>query len=164
MDKKLYLLRHAKSSWDDADLDDHERPLNARGREAAGRIGRHLRDEGIVAELVLCSSAARARETLELLLLDPSAEVLVEHALYGAGVEEMVARLRRIDAAVASVLLIGHNPDIEALAQTLTVEEELTPAFPTGALAAIRVPVASWADLRPGIAKLTSFVTPRELA
>jgi phosphohistidine phosphatase len=164
MDKKLYLLRHAKSSWDDANLDDHQRPLNGRGREAAGRIGRYLRDEGIVPQLVLCSSAARARETLELLLLDPAAEVLVEEALYGASVEEMVSRLRQIDAVVASVLVIGHNPDMEALAQTLTVADELTPAFPTGALAAIRVPIASWAELRPGIATLTSFVTPRELA
>jgi phosphohistidine phosphatase len=161
--KVVLLLRHAKSSWDDPDAEDHARPLNARGRAAAGRIGRYLRECDIMPELVLCSSAVRARETLALLALDPDVVVRVEDGLYGASVASMVNRLRQVDDAVTSVLLIGHNPDISELAQVLASSEVEVPDFPTAALAELLVPVASWADLVPGAAALRRFVTPRRL-
>ena len=112
--KRLFLLRHAKSSWDDADLADRDRPLAPRGRRAAGAIARHLRDEEISPSLVLCSPARRTRETLE--AVDPSGDVRIEDELYGASEAELLERLRRVPEAIESVMLIGHNPAIQELA------------------------------------------------
>ena len=92
--KRLLLLRHAKSSWDDPSLADHDRPLAPRGRKAAKRIGAHLRRENSSVALVLCSSATRARETLD--LVAPPGEIRFEPELYGATAAELIERLRRV--------------------------------------------------------------------
>jgi phosphohistidine phosphatase len=166
--KTLYLLRHAKSSWNDETLADHERPLAGRGRKAAKRIAEYMRAEGIVPALGLCSSARRARETLERLLPGPNGdmEVEIEDDLYAAGAEELLARLRRVPADVPSVLLIGHNPGLEQLAASLARAGERLPdleaKYPTGALAVLAFE-GSWDGLRPGVAELTAFVQPRDL-
>ena len=112
--KRLLLLRHAKSSWDDPALADHDRPLAPRGRRAAKLIGEHLRENQIGVSLVLCSSARRARETLD--LVQTPGEVLIERELYGASADELLARLRRVPDQRGTVMLIGHNPAIEDLA------------------------------------------------
>jgi phosphohistidine phosphatase len=161
--RRLILLRHAKSSWTDPVLADHERPLNPRGRRAAARMGRYLREEGIVPDVVLCSSARRTRETLELLGLDRPVDVAVEDELYGADADALLARLRRVGDAVASVLLIGHNPGTQELALVLTGDDERLDSFPTAALADLRLSAVTWADLRPGAATLQAFVLPRQL-
>ena len=161
--RHLALLRHAKSSWDDPDLDDHDRPLTGRGRRAAASIGKYMRRKGIVPDLVLCSSATRAVQTLKLLQLGPGPEILIEDELYGASVAEMLARLRRVPDRVASVLLIGHNPGIFDLAVTLADDQQSIDAFPTAALADLRLPLDSWADLFPNVATVHAFVTPRSL-
>jgi phosphohistidine phosphatase len=161
--KRLVILRHAKSSWKDRDLVDHDRPLNARGRRAAKDVGHYLRRQGIAPALVLCSSAARTRETLELLELEGRPEVSVEDQLYGASAGELVVRLQRVTAAVPSVLLIGHNPGVQDLALTLAGDDERLASFPTAALADLRVAIAGWQDLRPGGATLYAFTTPQEL-
>jgi phosphohistidine phosphatase len=166
--KTLYLLRHAKSSWKDETLADHERPLAGRGRKAAKRMAEYMRAEGIVPALVLCSSARRACETLERLLPGPNGdmEVEIEDDLYAAGAEELLARLRRVPADVPSVLLIGHNPGLEQLAASLARAGERLPdleaKYPTGALAVLAFE-GSWDGLRPGVAELTAFVQPRDL-
>jgi phosphohistidine phosphatase len=151
--KRLYLLRHAKSSWDDASLADHDRPLSGRGRRAADAIGQHLRDEGIAPDLVLCSSAARTRETLERIGLSG----VVEHDLYGASATELLARLRDVPPSVESVLLIGHNPGTHDLALVLTGEP--ADKYPTGALATIELD-----EWTAGSGRMIAFVRPRELA
>lgn len=161
--KRLVILRHAKSSWKDRDLADHDRPLNSRGRRAATEVGHYLRREGIVFALVLCSSAARTRQTLELLVLEGQPEVSVEEELYGASAGGLVVRLQRIAAGVPSVLLIGHNPGVHDLAVTLTGDDERLASFPTAALADLSVAVANWQDLRPGAATLHRFTTPMGL-
>ena len=162
--KQLLLLRHAKSSWSDPDLADHDRPLNARGRQAATLVGRHLRASAPVPDLVLCSSARRTRETLELLDIGAATEVVVEDRLYGAGAGDLLARLRTVPAAVKSVLLIGHNPGIEQLAALLIDSDGATAeSFPTAALADVRLPISAWADLDPGVGRLHAFVVPRDL-
>src|ERR1700694_3517154 len=104
--KRLVLLRHAKSSWKVADLADHDRPLNSRCRKAATGVGEYLRHEGIVPALVLCSSAVRTRQTLELLQLGAESEVSVDDAIYGASAGELLARIQRVRATVTSVLAI----------------------------------------------------------
>jgi phosphohistidine phosphatase len=161
--KRLILLRHAKSSWDDPTIEDHARPLNSRGRQAADRIGRYIRDQEVILDLVLSSTALRARQTLQLLQLDSGVTVLVEDALYGADAAELMAHLRRVDDAVTSVLLIGHNPGIQSLAMALSGARNRLTSFPTAALADLRVAVSSWDGLGPETATLSSFVTPRTL-
>jgi phosphohistidine phosphatase len=162
--KQLLLLRHAKSSWDDAELEDQDRPLAPRGRRAAAKIATYLRREGIEPDLVLCSPATRARQTFELLGLGPEVEVLFEDGLYGASAGELLARLRQLDDTTGSVLVIGHNPGIEDLAATLVGGgDEPAQKFPTAALADLRAPIAGWGELRPGVARRHAFVLPRTL-
>jgi phosphohistidine phosphatase len=156
--KRLYVLRHAKSSWDDPDLADHDRPLSARGRRAADAIGRHLRAEGIEPELVLCSSSARTRETLARIGLEGE----IERELYGASAGELIARLRDVPASVESLLVIGHNPGMHDL--TLALADGPPGNYPTGALATVELDVGSWSAIVPGCGRLIDFVRPRELA
>jgi phosphohistidine phosphatase len=161
--KTLLLLRHAKSSWDDPSLADHDRPLAPRGRKGAKLIGTHLRQEQIRSSLVLCSSARRARETLE--LIAPSGEIRIEEELYGASADQLLERLRRLPDEDDCVMLIGHNPAIQDLASGLAGGDgELAMRkFPTGALARLTL-TGGWHELAPGHAELAAFVTPRGLA
>ncbi len=160
--KRLHLLRHAKSSWDDPGLADHERPLAPRGEKAALRIAEQLRSEEIAPELVLCSTALRARQTLAALLpvLAGDVEIRLEDGLYGAGVDDVLARLREVDEAVGSVLVVGHNPTLHELALALTRRADALDRFPTGALASVAF-TTRWAQLAEGPAELEGFFAPR---
>ncbi|MGZ4274048.1 MAG: SixA phosphatase family protein [Solirubrobacteraceae bacterium] len=161
--KQLLLLRHAKSSWDDPSLADHDRPLAPRGHRAAKRIGAHLQGEQIPVDLVLCSSARRARDTLD--LVAPPGEIRIERELYGATAAELIERLRRVPDDVGAVMLVGHEPAIRDLAVGLAGEgsELADRKFPTGALATLTF-TGPWSALAPDRADLAAFVTPRELA
>ena len=168
MGRLLYVLRHAKSSWDDPALSDHDRPLAPRGRKAAKAIARHLRKEGVEPQLVLCSPARRARETLE--RIEPALArrgVKVEDALYGAGADALLGRLHEVGDAVASVMVIGHNPGLEdlvlAVARPGARRDEVAVKFPTAALATLAFDGTRWADLAPGGADLVAYVRPRDL-
>jgi phosphohistidine phosphatase len=160
--RHLLLLRHAKSSWDDPKLDDHDRPLAPRGRKAAGLIAAHLRDNHVHVSLVLCSSAQRALETLE--LVQPPGQVVIERGLYGATAQQLLERLREVPDEHEAVMLVGHNPAIEDLAGGLTgdASELAGQKFPTGALATLTFS-GPWAELASDGAALESFVRPREL-
>jgi phosphohistidine phosphatase len=161
--KRLLLLRHAKSSWDEPWLADHDRPLAPRGRKAAKRIGAHVRSEQIPVALVLCSSAKRARETLE--LVAPPGVIQCEPELYGATAAELVDRLRRVPDDIDAVMLIGHEPAMRDLAVRLIgrSSELADRKFSTAALATLTF-TGPWGTLGPGRAELTAFVTPRELS
>lgn len=160
--KRLLLLRHAKSSWEDPGLADHDRPLASRGREAARRIGAYLRDHEIEVSLVLCSSARRARETLD--LVAPSGKIEIERELYGASSDQLVERLRRVPEDVKSAMLIGHNPAIQESAIRLAGggTELARQKFPTGALVRLAF-LGGWDTLDSEQAELEAFVKPREL-
>jgi phosphohistidine phosphatase len=167
--RSLYLLRHGKSSWDDRALADDERPLAQRGRKAAARMAEHLRREGIRPDLILCSTAARAKETLE--TIGPALEdvpTLAEVGLYAATAETLLARLRRVQDDVGSVMLIGHNPGLQDLATMLAsrgqVLGRLREKYPTCALATLDVGSEAWSKLQPGGAELVGLVTPNDLA
>jgi phosphohistidine phosphatase len=162
--KLLHLLRHAKSSWDDPSLADHERPLAPRGLKASRLIADHVRTAGIAPELVLCSTALRARQTLAALVpvLDGNVEIRLEDALYGAERHEVLARVREVDDAVSSLLVIGHNPTLHDLALFLSGDADSLERFPTGALASLAFS-SSWAALDEGGAGLEGFVVPRKL-
>ena len=164
---RLLVLRHAKSSWDDPELGDHDRPLAPRGRRAAKAMAEHLRREQVAPELVLCSSALRTRETLD--LVSPAlgdAAVSVEEGLYAASADNLLARLRAVEDDVDSVMLVGHNPGLEQLALGLAGSGDELPEmqrkYPTGALATLDF-AGRWRDLAPGSAELTAFVKPKQL-
>ena len=163
--KLLVLLRHAKSSWADPDLPDHDRPLNARGRDAAALVGRHLRREGPPPDLVLCSSAVRTRQTLERLELPNRVELVIEDRLYGATAGSLLARIRQVSPDDGTVLVIAHNPGIEDLARMLDrhglagVEK-----FPTAAVAVLRFAIDGWQEIEPGSGRVETIFTPRDLA
>jgi phosphohistidine phosphatase len=165
-------LRHAKSSWDDPALADHDRPLAPRGLKAARRIADHMRSAGIHPELVLCSSAQRARETLALLdpALSADVSVEIEDDLYGADASNLIDRLRRVDPEVDSAMVIGHNPGLEDLAIELAgggdadALAQLHAKFPTAALATLDLGTGGWAGLDRGTASLTGLALPRRLS
>ncbi len=169
--KTLWLLRHAKSSWDHEGLTDHDRPLNRRGERAAERMAAHLEARGIHPDLVLCSSARRTRDTLERLRpgLPPEIPVRIERDLYGAAAEEILERLRQLPQEVGAPLVIGHNPGLEDLARALAddgpeaARERLRRGLPTAALVEISLDAGRWLALRPGAGRLVSLVRPKDL-
>jgi phosphohistidine phosphatase len=167
--KRLYLLRHAKSSWDDPTLADHDRPLAPRGRRAAKVMAEHLQRKGIAPELVLCSPARRTRQTLKRLApgLGKDADVQIEPELYAAPARDLLEVLHEVPDEVESVMLIGHNPGIQDLALSLASAGSEVPRlrskFPTAALATLEFD-GSWRELAPGSAALVSFLKPKELS
>jgi phosphohistidine phosphatase len=168
-ERTLWLLRHAKSSWEDPGLDDRERPLARRGVRAAALMRTYLEAEGIRPDLVLCSTALRTRETLAAVLSALGAEVVVrtEPSLYSFDAHQVLEVLRGVDRGTGSILLVGHNPAMQDLALSLASRgerlAELAAKFPTAALAEIRFATGTWSDLDEGSGELTRFVTPREL-
>jgi len=166
--RTLYLLRHAKSSWAEPALPDRQRPLAARGRRDTKRIAKHLAQLQIQPELVLCSSAVRARETLERVrvALGTTSRVRLEDELYGASAERLLERIRLVPEAVASGMVIGHNPGLQELALLLAPDGvdrgRLEEKFPTAALATLTLATA-WSQAAPGAAVLTAYVVPKQL-
>jgi phosphohistidine phosphatase len=166
--RTLYLLRHAKSSWADPTLPDRERPLAPRGCRDAKRVAKWLVRLGIEPELVLCSSAERTRETLE--LLRPAlgaAAVRLEAELYAASSDQLLERIRRVPKEVATVMLIGHNPGLQELVLVLTSAgadlDRLRAKFPTAALATLTLAETTWTQLTAGDAVLAAYVIPKQL-
>ncbi|HET6831458.1 MAG TPA: histidine phosphatase family protein [Solirubrobacterales bacterium] len=181
----LHLLRHAKSSWEHPSLHDHDRPLAPRGVRACTLIADHLRERRITPDLVLCSTALRARRTLEGVAagFSRTPRVHYEAAIYDATAPELIDLLRHLPAArlhisappagnrdlgdPESVMLIGHQPGIGELATTLAASgdrlADLEAKFPTAALATLELD-SDWRDPAPGSARLTAFVKPKELA
>lgn len=173
--KSLYLLRHAKSSWEDSSLEDHDRPLNRRGLENATQMGEHMRKKGYLPALVLCSTSRRTRETLERIAPALSRDCIIryEPKLYLATAERMVGLLRETEDAISSVLVIAHSPGTEQCALALagrggSREEEQLRAqieekFPTAALAVLRLALKHWRALAPATGQLADFIRPRDL-
>jgi phosphohistidine phosphatase len=167
----LSLFRHAKSSWANPRLGDFERPLNERGEDAAPRMAAFMARHGIAPDLILCSPAARTRQTLDLVLphLRGSPEVLYEEALYLAGASVLFKRIRKVVAKVRHTMIVGHDPGLHALAQELAGTgaredlQALAEKFPTAGLAVIAFAVRSWAGVRRGNGSLKLFMAPKRL-
>ncbi|HEY6890145.1 MAG TPA: histidine phosphatase family protein [Solirubrobacter sp.] len=162
MTRRLYLLRHAKSSWKDPGLADHDRPLSGRGRRAAAALAVHLAQERIRPELVLCSTALRTRETYERLEAAlETAPVHFERRLYAASADDLLELLRTVPDQFATALVIGHNPGLEELALQLArpspARDALQAKFPTAALATLELTSSSWSELAPGCASLIAY-------
>ena len=167
MNHRLLLIRHAKSSWDDAALSDRERPLAGRGRKAAERMGAHLRSEGLRPDVVLSSPSMRTRETLELLEFS-GAEVTYLDEIYGGSAGDLLASAREVRDDAEVVAVVGHNPGVQDLSIELARDDaaeeavRLRQKFPTCAVAIFDVDGA-WRDVATGRVRLVSFVVPKDL-
>jgi phosphohistidine phosphatase len=167
--RRVYLLRHAKSSWKDRSLADRDRPLAGRGKRAAKAVAGHLEAEGIRPDLVLCSPARRTRDTLERVeaAFGDQVETRFDEALYGASEAELLACLRALAREIDSVMVIGHNPGLEELALALASQgaqlARMREKYPTAALATIDLPAEDWRAIEPGSGKLIAYVRPRDL-
>lgn len=175
--KRLYLLRHAKSSWGTPAVPDHERPLNARGQGAARIVGLHLSGLAPLPEAVLASTARRVSQTLEILL--PAANlaavpVLRDRGLYLAQPSTLLGRLRQAPPNADCLMFVGHNPGLhdfalriagDIAAENLRAREALRGAYPTCALAILDFPLAeNWLEIGWGAGRLEGFITPKGLA
>jgi len=170
--KTLYLLRHAKSSWDQPGLEDFARPLAPRGLKAAPRMGRYMRNQGLVPDLVLCSAALRAQQTWDMVAEALGHEVPVKslRSLYMASPARILDIVRRQSDAAAGLLLVGHNPAFAGLVLRLagpgSDKAALRAAqakFPTAALAVIEFDRDTWSGLRENGGRLVRFATPKSL-
>jgi phosphohistidine phosphatase len=166
--KLLGLLRHAKSDWDDINLRDFDRGLNARGRRGAALMGQHIRAHGIEWEHVLASPAERVRRTLEAAGIDGDVEW--QQRAYLASSGTLIDLLQQVEGDPDAVLLSGHNPGLQELIFELVAPEEENALFdeaaeklPTATFAVIELDIGDWRDLRPGCGALVHFTRPRDL-
>ena len=145
--KTLLVLRHAKSSWNSPALDDHERPLNKRGRRIAPRMGELMREYGLLPDVIISSDAVRARLTAEAVAEAAryTGEVLLDPHLYLACPADILSLLTTVRANAGTVMIVGHNPGLETLVEQLTGERQ---DLPTAALAQIGLPIVQWRDLK----------------
>lgn len=169
----LYVYRHAKSSWAEVGLRDFDRPLANRGLKAAPVMGAEMAKRGVAPEFILCSTSRRTRETLGLTVPHLSGEcrILLEDGLYEAHDEiTLLERMRRLPATIDRAMVIGHNPIMHDIAATLVGDrgdpaliKSMRQKFPTAALAVIDLDDTPWAALAPGVGRLETFITPRDL-
>jgi phosphohistidine phosphatase len=170
--KLLGLFRHAKSDWHDPRARDFDRPLNARGRKGAALMGRHIRDHGIVWDHLIASPAVRCVETVEIAAEAAGRPLAVnwDRRIYLASSATLADLLREQDDAVATTLMVGHNPGLEDLIFDLVPDDGSSPLrdvveikFPTAAYAVLELDIARWADLADNCARLVHLVRPRDL-
>jgi phosphohistidine phosphatase len=167
----LSLLRHAKSSWKNPTLPDRERPLATRGAVDAPLVGRAMAERGIDPELILCSSARRAVDTLALVLPELKVEpkVVYEDALYHPSPAEMLDILRAIPPGASRVMIVGHNPEMQAFAVDLVgsgpkhLRDRLEEKFPTAGLVVITFTAGLWSSVNVSSGSLSLFLAPKEL-
>ena len=167
----LSLLRHAKSSWKNPTLPDRERPLASRGVADARMMGRAMTERGIDPELVLCSSARRTVDTISLVLPELKVEpkVVYEDALYHASPAEMLQMLRDVQPGANRVMIVGHNPEIQALALDLVgagpkhLRDRLKEKYPTAGLVVINFTAGLWSSVDINSGSLNLFLVPRDL-
>ena len=159
--KTLYLLRHAKSSWDNTDLADFERPLNSRGLDAARFIGELIYERNLNPQIIISSPAKRAKQTAVLVkeLAEISKTVEFDERIYEASPLTLFNLIREFDEKQESVLIVGHNPGFENLVRMLTGE---TVSMPTAALAKINLNIKKWSEIETGANELEFLIRPKD--
>ena len=164
--KTILLLRHAKSSWKDPDLPDHDRPLKKRGQNDAPRMGKLLKDEDLIPDLIMSSTAVRAKKTAELVAkaCKYKGEISLNQSLYGAEPADYLKVLQELSDKYKTVLVVGHSPSVEETVDVLTGSPDVI--MPTCALAHISLPIQNWAKLNEQKikGKLLKVWRPKELS
>ncbi len=161
--KTILLMRHAKSSWEGKNQEDWERPLSKRGKKDAERIGELLKKEKLIPQLILASSAVRARETAELVMeeIKYRADYCSVYRLYLAEVDVYVREIHHIPDEVPMALIIGHSPSLDSLLQMVTGKVE---TLPTSAVAQLSIPIDSWKDFSFDVqGELVNLWRPKDL-
>jgi phosphohistidine phosphatase len=170
--KTLYLLRHAKSSWDDPVPRDFDRPLNKKGERAARAMGQWMASNGLNFEHVIASPAVRVIETLDGIWggYGRRIEPKWERRIYLASGATLLDVLREVDDVHDVIMMVGHNPGMEDIIFDLVADDGGSPMrdiveekYPTAALAELVIEIDSWADIGKPIAHLKRFVCPRDL-
>jgi len=161
--KTLLVLRHAKSSWKDHDLSDHDRPLNKRGKKDAERMGKFIFEQQLVPELILSSSAKRAQKTALRVAdeIEFDGTLTISRELYSFGYEAYLEMLSELPKEINSVMIIGHNPGLEELIETLIGEYR---RITTASLAQIIIDIEEWDEInQEPEAKLTNLWQPKNI-
>ncbi|HWM61214.1 MAG TPA: histidine phosphatase family protein [Rhizomicrobium sp.] len=171
--KRLFLLRHAKAQPADGSSEDFDRTLMLSGMQDTGAMARYLRKSDYKIDLILCSSSARTVQTAELMLQELACEIEYRDNLYLAEAGKIAAAVRGAPASIACLMVVGHNPGLEACATLLAREpvrrkerirhEALEEKFPTCALAILDFDVGRWRDVTQGAGKLAEFVRPKDI-
>jgi phosphohistidine phosphatase len=160
--KTLLIMRHAKSGWKDGPMPDHDRPLTKRGKRDAPRMGQRLQAAGLRPDVIITSTAERARSTAVAAAegMGFTGEVQSEAKLYDATPETYLAVLRGLPAEVQTAMVVGHNPGLQDLVAELTGDSQ---DLPTAAIAHVTLPIYSWADLNASTeGNLADLWRPRE--
>ena len=162
--KSLMLLRHAKSSWADATLEDHDRPLQDKGRRRAAGLAAWLDERGLGCDLVLCSTALRTRQTLDMVLPALGGPVVrYEPSIYDAEAATLLGLVQHVEDRFERVLIVGHDPGLPSLATLLAMTatgdalERLRRKYPTCALALLTFGDAGWRSVQPRVGHLALF-------
>ncbi len=160
--KTLYLLRHAKSSWDFEELSDYDRPLNKRGRNDAPLMGRELLSREIELDLIVSSSAVRALTTASLVAKELDYEIsqiTIDENIYGASKEELYRIIQKFPDDLNNIMLVGHNPEISELANMLSPEHIVD--MPTAAVVGLRFSCLTWKEIDQENATLLFYDFPK---
>jgi len=156
-------MRHAKSSWKDSNIPDHDRPLKKKGEKDAKAMGKMLKSKKLSPDVILCSSAERAKQTAALFkdAISFDEKIELDDKLYMAEISDLITAIKKAPKKAKSVMVIGHNPGLEALLQTLTGKVE---TLPTSSIAYISVPIDEWSDLSVEVdGKLKKLWRPKDL-
>lgn len=162
--KTLFLVRHAKSSWDNPGLDDRQRPLNGRGKEEAPRMGKHLAGYKVKPELITSSPAVRALKTAEKIAKElgfKKSDVVVNEGIYTFDGGSLIDIIKELDDKYDTVMLVGHNPAITALANELSGAG--IDNIPTCGVALIEFDARNWKEASGGGGRLVEFDHPKKL-
>ena len=166
--KRLGLMRHAKSDWNDLSARDFDRGLNKRGRAGAALMGQHIADHGVAWDKVVASPAERVKRTLEASGLD--IPIIFQDNAYMADATTLLGLLATHGGDAQAVLLAAHNPGLQELALELVPPEQedalfdaVMAKFPTAAFAVFELDIDDWADVAPGCGRLVHFARPRDL-
>lgn len=159
--KNLYLIRHAKSDWSDESKTDHERGLNKRGKRAISTMAQALKTRGIMPDLILSSSATRAKLTAKGLAekLGYSGKIKYMDALYMAEPLDIISIIKKIKDKYSTVFIVGHNPEMTELTDIL--QDEYIENVPTLGIVAFEIPVQKWSNFKPEEARLDFFIYPK---
>ncbi|WP_022682006.1 SixA phosphatase family protein [Sphingobium bisphenolivorans] len=169
--KRLTLLRHAKSDWDDPVARDFDRPLNRRGEKAAQLMGQFAQSRGMRFDLLVASPAVRVVQTLETFFVGygETIDPRWDRRIYLASAPTLFDVIRDLPESAGSVLMAGHNPGLEELILDLVpdgtgpLREDVEVKFPTASIAELDLPIDRWTEAKPDIATLASFTRPRDL-
>jgi phosphohistidine phosphatase len=159
--KTLFILRHAKSSWEDASMADFDRPLNKRGLDTAPLVGETIRKNKFHIDLIICSPAKRAEQTAVSVkeAAQIKADIQFDDRIYEASPHRLLEIASKLDDNVQSAMLVGHNPGLEGLLKMLTHEVE---AMPTAALAIIDLKIGSWKEIHIDCCNLRTVIRPKD--